>query len=264
MATLYDRVASRGFAGGTVAGKTGAGALESQGGPQNPRHSRTVAFDPPQNLPLVGADQEPVAPVAVLILDGQWGLSGSVDLDPAPRNHTAPGIGWTGNDNGGPERAELRAYADEVHAVDYGAPVRRREQYESAIEHADHWENLNRGESLLQPVPDQMRGQGGRDEDQGFSRRNGYDFDAGHRSRTTLSAPIVNAYLEPAERAWVVATAHGTFIPTDAVQGPLVGTSYLNAPSINAVPQTSYTPPPEPVTSPEAPVGAPASAGWFS
>lgn len=263
MPALQARVAARGFNSTVVDGYTGAGALESQGGPQDPEHGQALNAVGAQTLPGF-APEGPAAP-SVPLLEGMWGVPGTADTDHTPRTHAAPVAPWAGGYNGD-ELVDRRAEADAIHSADFGNTVTTRTHSKYALPEPsiDQWSNENRGSSNLEKVTGQLRAMGSGDIDQGYSRANGYGFDAGHRARTTIEGNVVNAYLDPAERAFVVPQASGTFEATDAVQGPLSQSStYLAAPSIHGTPQTAYTPPVEDTGAPVAPVGAPASVGWW-
>ena len=262
--SLYERAAARGYPSHISDGLTGAGSLWSQGGPQNTdRHGET---DPPatNRQTIMGFAPEPVADVEFLILDGAFGLPGSSYENATPRTHAAPAPGWAGDYGDNPDLYDKHAASTSAHAQDFGAVPREQRYAVRPLVDTDQWQSNVRGESLLQPVPGQIRSASGHyDADQGYDRANGYGFDAGHRDRTTYHGQRLMAYLDHAERPFIVPAAHGPFYPTDAVQGPLTGTAYRDAPGINATPQTAYVPPADPVTSPQPPQGAPASVGWW-
>src|SRR5450755_4304031 len=119
--SLYSRVANRGFPSFVTDGITGAGQLDSQGGPADPAHGDPATFPAhsPHLIPQATTQDAP-NPVDGPLLEGTWGLCGSTgDLtDPTPgadywkfsdvngnnqggigmRSHAAPfSPGWAGS-----------------------------------------------------------------------------------------------------------------------------------------------------------------------
>ncbi len=105
---------------------------------------------------------------------------------------------------------------------------------------------------------------GGRDTTQGYDLRNQHGFDAGHRTRIVATDPQPMAYLDPAERPFIVPQTAGRFVPADAVQGPVPDGQFRDAGDINTTPPSSYEPPPEPATLTVPQAGGPAAAGWWA
>jgi len=262
VAGLYDRVQSRGFPSSVADGLTGAGALESQGGPMPPQD--LTGQDPIWYSTLPGYLPEPAAGVNVPMLEGTWGISGAGWLpDQTPRTHAAPGPGWAGSYDD-PELLTVHENSAAIHSVDFGALASRTQSPRSINEpDVDQWSSNSAGEVPLDPVSGQLRAMGGYDRVQGYDLSNEYGFDAGHRERTTLSAPVVNAYLDPAERPFIVPQASGSFTPTDAIWGPDPDGTFLDAGDVNATAPSPYSPPPEPELAAAAPSGGPAAAGWW-
>lgn len=275
---LYGRLQSRGFPSSAVAGQTGAGARESQGHPADPIHGQAAAAAG-QWSTLPGFQPEPPPGPAVELLEGTWGLPGQVyEPDQTPgygpgelRTHAAPVPGWAGSYDD-PELAVVHDNSVEIHSVDFGALDKRRRSPSSSPEpNYDQWRSNDPGSSNLEHVGGQLRFMGGYDADQGYGGgadgpggTNSYGFGAGHRERTTPTDPQPMVYLDPAERIFVVPQGSGTFVPTDAVQGPEPYGTFLDAPSVNYTPPTAYSPPPEPDTLPGPQSGAAASsAGWW-
>lgn len=282
MPSLYQRVAARGYASGVVAGQTnvtGAAASEAVNRP-----SKSL-IDAPVST-LTGFQPEGPPPPAVEILEGTWGLPGELS-DPLSspgygpgtvRTHAAPAPGWAGGysnfrvDNSG-DLEKLHENSRAIHSADFGMPARLTSVLADNVpqQPVDHWES-NRPDGGMGtgqvPLTGAQRVLGGMDAVQGYDRRNRYGFDAGHRSRDsypgyqdrTGGQPM--AYLDPAERPFIVPQAQPSFTPTDAVQGPEPWVSDLHAENLNYHDPSAYAPPAEPATlqAPlpvEAPVG-----GW--
>lgn len=262
MAGLYDRVQSRGFPSTVTAGATGAGALESQGSALAPQD--LADSDPSQYSTLPGFQPDPVADLTTPILDGWWGLPGEVvNPDQTPRTHAAPGPGWAGSYDS-PELLQVHENSVALHSVDFGALEPRITSPNGIAQpDIDQWSANTPGESVQSPAEGQLRAWGGRDDVQGYTLRNRYGFDAGHRQRNTYGAEVVNTYLDPAERPFVIPQASGNFAPTDAVQGPDPVGYMRGAENINATSPSSYAPPPDTDLAAAPPVGAPAAAGWW-
>ena len=259
---LYARVEARGFPSSVAAGLTGSGALESQGSARPPQD--LTLSDPSAYTTLPGMLPEPVAGVDIPLLEGTWGISGAgSNPDQTPRTHAAPSPGWAGSYSD-PELLTVRENSSLIHSADFGALAPRMSSPAATAEpELDIWSSNNAGENVLDPVRGQLRAMGGRDTTQGYDLRNRYGFDAGHRERITITDPQPMAYLDPAERPFVVPQASGAFTPTDAVWGPDPAGTYLDAGNINATPPTSYQAPPEPPLAPAAPAGGPAAPGWW-
>jgi hypothetical protein len=262
---LYDRVSARGFPSAVADGQTGAGALESQGSaapPQDLTDSNTAQYS---TLPGFAPDH--VAELGGFpLLEGRWGMSGAgTNPDQTPRTHAAPSPGWAGSYDD-PELWQVRENSVAIHAADFGA-LEPRITSPGGLNQPefDQWQANEPGESVQSPATGQLRAWGGRDDLQGYSLRNRYGFDAGHRQRTTLSAPVINAFVDSAERPFIVPQAAGSFAPTDAVQGPDPVGYMRGAENLNATPQSGYAPPPDAEVAPAGPAaGGAASAGWWS
>jgi len=259
---LYARVQARGFASGVDAGDTGLGALESQGGPQDiAAHGQNTGNAMPIGT-LTGFQPEgPPAP-AVEILEGTWGLPGTAhDPDQTPgygpgefRSHAAPVMpGWVGSTRMSSDAdllatAQMHETSAEIHAADFGGP-KLQDFTDFTEDPVDAWSSNNPGEAVgLAPLTGPQRILGGKDAVQGYDLRNRYGFDAGHRARQTRLNEQPMFYLDPAERPFIVPQQQGTFIPTDAVQGPEPWNSNLDAANVNPDDPSPYQPPPEPPT----------------
>lgn len=261
---LYSRVASRGFNNNVTDGYTGAAALADSGGPQNPRHASNT-YTGQDRQTLTGFTADPPAELAAgsVILEGAWGTPGAIDQDRTPRTHAAPAPVWAGSYSGD-ELAPVREWSADLHAFNPdGNPVARRYRVERPEPAVERLYTESEGDSLLQKATGQLRAHGGYDVDQGYGTVNGYGFGGGHRDRIMNHDGIVMAYLDPAERPFVVPQPSGTFHTTDAVNGPQPEGNFLDAGNINATPPTPYTPPADPATATAAPAGAAASAGWW-
>lgn len=264
MPGVYDRVQARGFPSSVVAGVNGAGALDSQGHARAPQD--LADSNPDQYSTLPGFQADRVAELGgVPLLEGWFGLPGAgSNPDQTPQTHAAPGPGWAGSYDD-PELLQVRLNSVEIHSVDFGALEPRITSPNGLAQpDVDQWSANEPGANVLEPVAGQLQYMGGRDDTQGYSLRNRYGFDAGHRQRNTFEAPVINTYLDPSERPFVIPQASGNFAPTDAVQGPQVAGQMRGAENLNATPQSSYTPPPDPELAPPGPpAGGPASIGWW-
>lgn len=262
MADLYGRVTARGFPSSVAAGMTGAGALESQGSPQDPAHGQATSAAG-QYTTLTGFAPEAPPPPAVDLLEGTWGLPGTLtDPDQTPQAHAAPVPGWAGSYAPSDDLDAVHGSSAEIHSKDFGA-LTRHVHVTTVPDDLSQWTSSSEGENVLQPVRGQLQAMGGRDKTQGYGLANRYGFDSGHRDRIVATEPQPMAYLDPAERPFVIPQASGTFTPTDAVQGPAPFTSGWDAGDVNATPPSDYQPPPEPATLSAAQAGAPAAAGWW-
>jgi hypothetical protein len=271
---LYKRVAGRGFPSSVVAGMTGAGALESQGSTVDPEHggSHTLYQGSAQQT-LTGFKSEGPPDPTLVILEGVWGLSGSVyDPDQTPgygpgefRTHAAPRPGHAGQDHGWtPEMEQLHEASQEIHSQDFGALRQRTQVPNPGIVEPpiDQWTNNSPGVSAQAPLTGGQRVLGGRDAIQGYDLRNQYGFDAGHKDRTTIEGNVVNAYIDPSERPFIVPQASGTFKPIDEVWGPEPWASDAVPAGVTYNDPSAYSPPPEPATLDTSLVEATPSAGW--
>ncbi len=287
MPSLYARVSSRGYASGVAAGQEGAAALESTQAIRRPASSPVDWGASPSTLTGFTAEGPPPPPPGVDILEGTWGLPGTLD-DPyrSPgygpgnvRTHAAPRPGWAGSYR--PWNQEIAAEIDTlhensraIHAEDFGMPARLLRVLADGVaqQSADHWESNDPGGHTGQaPLAGPQRSMGylSKDAIQGYDRANGYGFGAGHRWRDSYPGPHDAAggqpmsYLDPAERPFIVPQAQGSFTPTDAVQGPEPWVSDLHAANLAYNDPTAYSPPPEPATLAAPLAEARAGSGWW-
>lgn len=263
MASLATRVNGRGFASGVDAGMTGAGALESQGSTVDPAHGQAVDGTG-RNTTLHGFEIEgPAAPDGVGILEGTWGLGGGVMTDETPSTHAAPVPGWAGSYDS-PDLLTVHENSADIHSFDAGALTRHVHVNTGPEEVWDRWQSNESGETPLDPVTGQLRAMGGRDRIQGYNLSNRHGFDAGHRERVTANgAEHFMAYLDPAERVFVVPQASGSFSPTDAIQGPQPTGNFLDGGSINYTDPSPFEPAADPATLTAPQAGGTPSAGWW-
>lgn len=261
MAGLYNRVAARGFPVSVAAGQTGVASLADQGGPVNPAHGQDV---PARNVSTIpGFASDTVAPLGPTMLVGTWGLAGGTDLDRTPESHAAPVPGWAGSYSGDDDLLTVHENSARIHAADFG-DLMRRTQVQNIPEPT--WEitvSNNPGESVQQPIRGQLQAMGLSDDVQGYGLRNGYGFDAGHRTRIMNTTPQPMSFLDPAERVFIVPQASGSFTPTDDRTGPGEWWSGWDGTSVNSTDPQPYSPPIEPSTNTQPLQGAPASSGWF-
>lgn len=285
MAGLYGRVAARGYGEGVPAGMTGEEALLAQQAYRRPAQS-FIDFGTPTST-LTGFDPEGPPPPGYDIQDDgeMWGLPGSAD-DPytSPgygpgnvRTHAAPMPGWAGSyhpitEEGKRELEVLHENSAGIHGADFGMPERNITVYDVPEIPVDHWTangpDLGAGTGQA-PLTGPQRVLGGADAVQGYDLRNRYGFDAGHKDRTTTPGPANRddgqplIYIDPAERPFIVPQAQGSFIPTDAVQGPGPWVSDLHGENLSYDDPSAYAAPPEPSTLQQPLAAAPADGGWF-
>lgn len=260
---LYARVAARGFKSPVADGLTGAGALDSQGHPVDPAHGQNTSGDIAQQT-LTGFAPEEALPPQTEILLGHWGLPGAtLPPDSTPGSHAAPVPGWAGSYAPSEDLELMHEKSAAIHAADFGALARHTSVQGIPEPQLDQWSSNFAGENVLEPVRGQLQAMGGYDTTQGYDRRNGYGFDAGHRSRTVATDPQPMYYLDPSERLFITPQVNSTFFPTDAVQGPAPVGTYLDAGNVNPTPPSDYAPPAEPETLSRPQQGGAVSAGWW-
>jgi hypothetical protein len=267
---LYQRVAARGFPSSVAAGMTGAGALESQGGPYDPAHGDTSSTGTTTQT-LEGFRAEGAAPVAVELIEGTWGLPGTLhDPDRTPRTHAAPVPEWAGNYNDGDAMSRVREDSTLIHSVDFGALAGHTQVDGVASTPMDTWEEGGTGETAAQQLAGQIRYMGGYDGQQGYGGgadgpggTNSHGFADVRRSYLRLTEPQPMIYIDPAERPFIVPQASGSFIPADQVQGPEPFESYWDAGDVTPDPPSAYQAPPEPETLATPLASAAVSSGWW-
>lgn len=262
-ASLYDRIAARGFPSSMVVGETGSAALADQGGPTKPEHGENVSTAAPSQV-QTGFTAEPPAPPDIVLLEGTWGLPGTLtDPDQTPVTHAAPFPGRAGSYAPSDELNAMHENSAAIHSADFGALARHHTVQGIPEPVLDIWSSNEPGENVLQSVRGPLQAMGGYDDTQGYTKRNRFGFDAGHRKRTVASDGQPLAFLDSSERPFIVPQTAPRFVPTDAVQGPVPDGQFRDAGDINTTPPTVYAPPPEPVTASAGPAGGPSSAGWW-
>jgi hypothetical protein len=267
---LYGRIAARGLHSAVADGLTGSGALDSQGGPTDPAHGENIT-ETGQYSTLPGYLPEGPADVSVPLLEGTWGISGAGENpDQTPQTHAAPVPGWAGSYKD-PALLEMHDRSAEIHAIDFGALARRTQSPRAIAEPDLDVEHIaSQGEVPLDPVTGQLRAMGHYDGVQGYGGgadgpggTNSYGFSDVRRTRITANGHQPMAYLDPAERPYIVPQVSGTFTPTDAVWGPDPDPPFRVAPALNTTPPSPYQAPPEPDQAAAPPVGGVVSAGWW-
>lgn len=291
MPSLSQRVAARGFPSAVIAGDTGAGALESQGSPQNPVHGQAGPGSPGYTTQVLPQFQ-PDTPAGLYVPVGLGfpGLPGSLvnpdrtiatvtanrpDGSYSRGDHAAPVPGWAPSplyvtsDESAEALAQVRDNSTAIHGVDFGALEGHTQVATDPMTARTHWYSNDPGQNVAQPVSGQLRNMGGFDATQGYGGGstgpggiNDFGLGAPHVDRFQFSEPQPQPYLDPAERPFVVPQGGQSFVPTDAVQGQPY-TSYWDSPGTIYTEPDSYTPPPDPAVN-SAPLGAATvSAGWW-
>lgn len=270
MGGLYSRVTARGFPSSVAAGMTGAGALESQGGPSDPAHGDTADTGTTSQV-LHGFRAEGPAPVAVELIEGVWGLPGALHSpDATPRTHAAPVPEWAGNYNDGDAMSRYQEDSAAIHSVDFGSLARHTQVDGVASTPMDTWTEGGTGETAAQPLSGQIRYMAGIDGQQGYGGggdgpggTNGNGFSDVRRSYLRLTEPQPMIYLDPAERPFIVPQGSGSFIPDDQVQGPGPFASYWDSGDVPPDPPSAYQAPPQPETLAQPLAASAVSAGWW-
>lgn len=171
---------------------------------------------------------------------------------------------------------EVAARLSEVQAIrsggNFGAarahmiePTLNAEQ-DNWIEYAD----VDAGQSLQVPVPDQLKSQGGTDRVQSFARQNEYGFDSAHLHRRVAAGSIPGNYmwLEPGSRPQVIDPVGTANVPVGA-DSPFTGQNprqnYSTEGAVLYDLPVAYQPGPEPATVPgyDASNGAPMVGSFF-
>lgn len=283
--SLYNRVGQR-FPSDVYQGGVSQGQLDSQGNPQAvwERQNRNLPFA--RNLQtLHGFPAEGPPPPNYELLELEVGLSGEiVDPDQTPgygpgtlRTHAAPFPGWAPNygapyagDYDAEQLAQLNENSRRIHGTRFTRP-RRQVPHNSPMQtdtEVDQWEagadhSLPYGQVELQGA---QRVLGGYDAAQGYGGGGkgpgGTNNGADYKSRTQVHGNVINTYLDPAERPFHVPQYSGTFMPTDAVQGPDPTGNPYDAWSVSYNDPSSYAPPAEPATLSSTLVEAPVGGGW--
>lgn len=271
MAGLYQRVSSRGFPSSVYAGMTGAGALESQGGPYDPAHGDTTDTAHYGGQVLTGYQPEAPAQPAVPVLEGAWGLPGDTGgVARSPGGHAAPWAGWAPSYSDGDQLAVVNDNIMETHAEDFGTLADHTQVIDVASTPMTDWSTTDTGQSSQEQVTGQIRYMGGFDALTGYGGGgsgpggiNPAEFSAVRNRTPTLTEPQPMIYIDPAERPALWPQASGSFTPTDAVQGPGPWASGWDSGDVTPDDPSAYQAPAEPATLSTPLAAAPASTGWW-
>lgn len=247
----------------------GATAEEIHGGPANPAHGQ-YAWGEISRAPWQSYYGQDPADAAAAPGDLIGLAPGSLPAGTDPGAYRDPtstgshGAPWPsiGIDNGDVRSRELAAQRQsanqDLHAAPDTSMLRRigtelvaNQQMELTTE-ADY---VSSGESLLQPVPNQLRGNFGFDRIQGYAPINGYGFDSAHvrRPRRTGTIPGNFAWLTGSQRPMVVTFAGRQTWPVAAgspFEGQQPGAGSVDGSALTGLPPT-YTPPQTPATGPQ-------------
>lgn len=257
----------------------GATPQEVHGGPANPAHGVSAWAGSPryawQSYYGQPGSDAAASPAQDLIGLAPGSLPAGSDpqawIDPTSTgSHGAPWpkIGIDNSDVRSRELAAIRQTSNQdLHATPDRSMLRRmgRElvanQQMTLTAEADY---VSSGESLLQPVPNQLRGNYGFDRIQGYAPINGYGFDSAHvrRPRRTGTIPGNFAWLTGSQRPMVVTFAGRQSWPVgpgSPFEGQAPGTGSVDGTALTGLPPT-YTPPPTPDTGPQ--VGDPSAAAY--
>ena len=267
---LYSRVNSRGYPSSVYAGMTGAGALESQGGPYDPAHGDTSDVARYGNQVLKGFEPEAPPQPSVPVLEGAWGLPGdAAGVARSPGGHAAPWPGWAPAYEG-EHLAVLNDNVMETHAEDFGTLPNHTQVTDVDSTPMTDWSTTDTGQPSQEQVAGQIRYMGGFDAVTGYGGGgsgpggiNPAEFSAVRNRTVTLTEPQPMIYLDPAERPALWPQASGSFTPSDAVQGPGPWASGWAGDNIAYDDPSAYEPPPDPDTLTTPLAAAPVSSGWW-
>lgn len=265
---LYGRVQARGFpvpaAFSDDAEAVSAAALDSQGGSADPAHGDVTWGASPSTL--TGYAAEGPGPVGVEIAGDRPGPGDALDPDQTPgygpgtfRSHAAPWPGWAGSYHDAEALDAMHGNSRRIHAANFGGrllqdfgPLQGPGDVTLPMDPSG---TEDYGDSAQAPLQGAQRVLGGRDAVQGYGGGgsgpggvDGYGYAAVKANRLGVTGNMVIAYLDPAERPFVVPQGAGSYIPTDAVTGPGPHLSFLAADGITYNDPTAYTAAPEPAT----------------
>lgn len=169
---------------------------------------------------------------------------------------------------------EVSARLQEVQAIRQGGNfgAARAHMIEPTLNaQQDNWvvyADVDPGQSLQVPVPNQLKSQGGTDRVQSFARQNEYGYDSAHLHRRTAQSPIPgnHMWMEPGSRPQVIDPVGTARVPVGA-DSPFAGQN----PALNYSPEgavlydlpVAYQPGPEPATAPGYAQGAPMVGSFF-
>lgn len=278
---LAGRVAARGFPSPGYASDSaeavGAAALASQGGTADPAHGEITYGTSPSTLH--GFALEGPGPVGVEIAGDRPGPGEMFDPNQSPgygpgtfRSHAGPVPGWAGSYQDSAALSEMHQNSREIHGVNFGGPLLQDYgpgQSPGGTEHLmDPSGTEDYGASNQAPLSGAQRVLGGRDGVQGYGGGgsgpggvNGNGYGSVRANHPNASGNVINAYLDPAERPFVVPQAGGTYIPTDAVTGPEPFASFRAADGNAYNDPSAYSPAPDPQTL-TTPLTSATAWGW--
>ena len=280
MATgLYGRVQARGFpVSPAYAGSpevVAQASLEAQGGTADPSHASQRWGPPTSTLPGFAPEGPP--PPQLEVRADIPGPGAPSDPNQSPgygpgtfRSHAAP---WpqpvlTADPADTARRAQESLT---IHGVDFGG--RKLQEYAGVVPQDDGLPmnpsgTEDYGASGQAPLSGAARVLGGLDSVQGYGGGgdgpggvNSHGYSAVKARHQNVTGNVVNAYLDPADRPFVVPQAGGSFVPTDAVAGPEPFASMLAADGASWHDPSPYVPAPEPGTL-QAPLNAAQAWGW--
>jgi len=263
----------------TVVSNPAASAAEVQGGPAHPAHGQYEwGATPRYAWQAAGATAaEGAATLPASAGDVPAGLPAGTDpysfMDPlATGSHGAPwpsfGVGDSAVNSRDQAAARQTANQDLHAAAD--VPMMRRmgtmlpanQQMDFTLE-ADY---VSSGESMLEPVPGQLRGIYGRDRIQGYALLNEHGFDSAHVTRPRRSGTIPGNYLwlDGSQRPMIAGHAGRQSWPVgpgSPFAGQVPGTGSVAGAALQGLPP-GYVPPPPPPSGPPLPSGGTSSYGW--
>lgn len=281
--SLYGRVAARGYPIPAVQSDTpeavAQAALENQGGTTHPRHG-VIDWGPPVPSTLQGFQPEGPGPVQVEVLGHIPGPGSPSDPNQSPgygpgtyRSHAAPWPQPVLSAHDPDDKARRAQESLAIHRVDFGS-YKLSQFYGNASGNGPDYLEMNPsgtedyGASNQAPLDGAQRVLGGRDSVQGYGGGgsgpggvNGHGFGAVRAVHQNVTGNVVNAYLDPAERPYSYPQAGGTYIPTDAVQGPEPWAGFNAADGVPYNAPSPYQPTPEPDTL-QQPLTAATAWGW--
>lgn len=278
---LAGRVAARGFPAPAYssdsAESVSAAALAAQGGTADPSHGEVTWGQSPSTL--TGFSLEGPGDVGVEIAGDRPGPGEMYDPNQSPgygpgtyRSHAAPWPGWAGSYDDSAALDELHQNSRSIHGVNFGGPLLQ----DFAPLQSPGGDTLlmdpsgteDYGDSNQAPLQGAQRVLGGRDGVQGYGGGgdgpggvNGNGYGSVRANRQNVTSNVINAYLDPAERPFMVPQASGTYIPTDAVTGPEPFSSFIAADGNAYNDPSAYQPQPDPATL-ATPLSSATAWGW--
>lgn len=278
---LAARTAARGFPAPGYASDSAeavaAAALAAQGGTADPAHGEITWGPSPSTLN--GFALEGPGDVGVEIAGDRPGPGEMYDPNQTPgygpgtyRTHAAPAPGWAGSYQDFDALDTLHSNSREIHGVNFGAPLLQDFgplQSPGGTElPMDPSGTEDYGASNQAPLSGAQRVLGGRDGVQGYGGGgdgpggvNGNGYGSVRANRANITGNVINAYLDPAERPFIVPQASGTYVPTDAVTGPEPFSSFIAADGNIYNDPSAYSPPPDPQTL-TTPLASATAWGW--